>query len=332
MTAQGRGGGERKERDVVVEAKHDGERADIIVAAALGMSVREARTLFEARQVSHSGRQVRKGDRLRHGMVLRVWPPAPWLVEVAPVGLELVFHDEEFVVVHKPAGVPSHPLHRGEGGTAADGIAAWFPECSTASPDAREAGLVHRLDTNTSGLLAAARTRTQWTMLREAFAAEKVHRCYLALVEGSLSEAMVVDSPIAHDPRDARRMSVVDDGEAGRGSARAAKTTVTPVVSASAGSLVLVRIKGGRRHQVRTHLAHRGWPLVGDLLYGGRPCAAREGHVLHAVALSLPGRDRMIAAPPPDFELAMGERDVPHDALAQALGLLRASNFLSEPI
>lgn len=325
MTARDREDGEAREREVVVEASLDGERADVVVAGALAMTVRDARTLFESGHVRSAGRRVKKGERLRRGVVLHVRSPLSWLVAVAPAGLELFSHDEAFVVVNKPAGIPSHPLRRGEGGTAADGIAAWFPECATASLDPREAGLVHRLDTFTSGLLAAARSRAQWTSLRAAFATEQVRRSYLALVEGRVRDPAVIDAPIAHHPRDARRMSIIEDGSVGRGDPRAARTTVTPVASAQTGSLVLVRIQGGRRHQVRVHLAHLGSPLVGDVLYGGPLCAAREGHVLHAVALSLPAREPLIAAPPPDFEAALHERGLPQEVIPQALGLLRAT-------
>lgn len=323
MTARDRTGSERRDREVVVQASLDGERADVIVAAALGMTVRDARTLFESGHVRAAERRVPKGERLGCGVVLHVRPPLPWLVAIAPDGLELISHDEDLVVVSKPAGLPSHPLRRGEGGTAADGVAAWFPECATASLDPREAGLVHRLDTFTSGLLAAARSRNQWTLLRAAFATEHVRRSYLALVEGSVSDMMIVDAPIAHDPRDARRMSVIEKGSTGRGAPRAATTTVIPVVSTPNGSLVLVRIQGGRRHQVRVHLAHLGSPLVGDVLYGGRPCAARAGHLLHAVALSLPARKPLVAAPPLDFGTALRERGLPLEGITEALRRLR---------
>lgn len=307
-------------RSVVVDQGADGSRADVVVASALGLSVREARALFADGGVTRVGRRVAKGDRLRPGDVLDVVEPGPWLVPKAAEWLVVVHEDAGVVVVDKPAGVPSHPLARGEGSTVVDALAARFPECALASDDEREGGLVHRLDTHTSGLLGAARSREVWQELRQAFTEGRVGRAYLALVEGRLSGDLVIDALVAHDPSDPRRMVTVGDDDARfRGEPKTARSRVTPVASASDASLVVVRATGGRRHQVRVHLASAGHPLVGDALYGGGPTSARPGHLLHAASLELPGRPALRVLPPADFMAAVTERGIHSSNVERAM-------------
>jgi 23S rRNA pseudouridine1911/1915/1917 synthase len=292
---------------VVVEPGHAGARLDVFVAGALGVSTSEARRRIAAGDVLVGGRARAKGHALAAGDDVEIREAAGWLVPAAVDWLEVAFADEEVIVVDKPAGVPCHPLERGEGGTLVDAVAARYPDVADASADAREGGLVHRLDTGTSGLVAVARTRAAHAALRAAIAAAEVEREYLALVAGRLDEDLILDQPIAHDPRDARRMVCARDGVEVRGEPRAATTFVDPVALGEDCALVCARIEGGRRHQVRVHLAEAGYPLLGDALYGGPPLPGRQGHALHASALRLPGRERLTSPLP--GELARAARD-----------------------
>src|SRR5207248_854247 len=128
-----------------------------------------------------------------------------------------------------------------------------------------------------------------WTELRAAFAEDRVEKRYLAVVEGALAESLVLEDAIAHDPRDARRMIVDASG-------RSARTEVAPLAASARATLVDVRAHGGRRHQIRVHLAAAGHPLVGDVLYGATPAPDAPWHLLHATALGLPGR-ALVTAP-----------------------------------
>ncbi len=309
-----------RERRVVIGDGRDDARADVALARALGLSVREARGLFDDGGVTRAGRSIAKGDRVQAGDVLDVTEPKPWLSPRDHDWLVVVHESADVVVVDKPAGVPSHPLRRGEGGTVADALAFRYPECSAASEHEREAGLVHRLDTFTSGLLAAARSREAWLALRAAFRDGNVRRAYLALVDGLLTSPLLLDAAIAHDPSDARRMVTVRAGDEAkaRGEPKAARSHVTPVASSGGASLVLVRTEGGRRHQVRVHLASAGFPLVGDVLYGGSETSARAGHLLHAALLELPGEPRLVSSPPADFVTAARERGLTPDDVERA--------------
>jgi 23S rRNA pseudouridine1911/1915/1917 synthase len=205
----------------------------------------------------------------------------------------VLWHDADVVVVDKPAGLPCHPLDPGEVDAVVHRLLGRFPEIATASPEPREGGLVHRLDTDTSGCLAVARHRAAWQALRDGF--DAADKTYLAVVAGDAGalDGVVITDGIAHDRADRRRM-VVD--AAGQPCA-----TAVAVVGVGQGhdgvvSLVRLGLRGGRRHQLRVHLAARGHPLVGDDLYGG-PDAARV--MLHAWRLTLPGR-AMVTAPLPD--------------------------------
>lgn len=304
----------------VVDEEGEGSRLDAFVARRAGLSVREAARLCAEGRVLVDGRRAEKGRTLDVGARVEVQRAATgWLVPQRAPSLAVVYEDDDVVVIDKPASIATHPLARGEGGTAADAVAARFPEVASASAHPREGGACHRLDTGTSGLIAFARSREAWEELRRAFLEGRVGRSYLAVVEGRLAGDFVIDTPIAHHPGDKRRMVVVtEEGERIRGSPRPARSVVRLVTASERASLVVVEAHGGRRHQVRVHLASAGHPLVGDVLYGGSALESGR-HLLHAALLALPGRAALVAAPPPDFLRAAEERGVPAPAVDQAV-------------
>src|SRR5207253_76641 len=138
-------------------------------------------------------------------------PDAPAPQPDLPV--RIVHADAHVVVADKPAGMPSHPLKPGETGTAANALVARFPELASIGPAPREGGLVHRLDTDTSGLLLAARTAAAYASLRAQFSRRTVQKGYLALVAGEVHAPGEVSLPLAHDPRDPRKMRAAGDPE-----------------------------------------------------------------------------------------------------------------------
>ncbi len=288
---------------VVVPGELDGARADRVVAALLDLSTGAARRLLEAGRVRVDRRKVKKGDALAAGAAVVVEGHGAWLVP-GPDVVPRLRVDDRVVVVDKPAGMPCHPLVPGEGGTVVDALVALFPEIAAASEDPREGGLVHRLDTGTSGCLALARDRGTWRSLRAAFAGDGVDKSYLALVHGVARAALTTDAPLAHDPRDPRRMRVdVQDARA-----RPAHTAATPLAHGPAHTLLEVRMRGGRRHRIRVHLAAAGHALVGDALYGAPVEEGVPWHLLHAWTLALPERSPVRARIPPAFAQAAAER------------------------
>lgn len=289
-----------------IEPGTPGRRVDRAVAeASPGLSIAGARRLIAAGGVRIDGRLARKGDRVIGGQTVeiddqrqieqttagqRVTPDPGAPLDVLAVG-------DDWVVIAKPAGLPSHPLRAGETGTAANALVARFPECADAAADPREGGLVHRLDTGTSGVLIAARSAPAWTALRRALAEPDCEKTYLAEVRGAAGAGA------SHEAI----------GRAGRRGARVrigggrhplpATTRWEPRELRRETTLLEVHLSKGRAHQVRAHLAAAGHPLVGDPLYGGAGTDA--GGLLHLHAWSVRFRDprsaRLISveAPPP---------------------------------
>jgi 23S rRNA pseudouridine1911/1915/1917 synthase len=273
-----------------------GKRVDVLLVERVpAMSRAKARALAEEGKVRVNGRRVRKGAVVQAGDVVTLDAlPAPTDFDAAPdpglaATLVVVHEDDALVIVDKPAGVPAHPLRPGETGTVAGALVARYPEIAGVGYRRREPGILHRLDTDTSGLLLAARDAVAFERLREALRAGLLEKRYQALVEGAIGAPRTVAVPLATDPSDARRVrACVDERDAVRLRARDA---ITHVVSAepvgAAFTLVTVEAPVAGRHQIRAHLAAVGPPLAGDRLYGGPALEGLSRHFLHASEISL---------------------------------------------
>lgn len=254
-------------------------RLDVEIARRTGASRASVRRLLLAGGVCVNGQVVKKGAVVHAGdEVYLLKAPAPSRFCPLPGlgALQIRWSTERALVVEKARGMPSHPLRPEERDTLANLLVAHSPSLAEASEDPREAGLVHRLDTNTSGLLLVARDRSTWTMLREALRSHRIEKEYLALCRTPPPIGMI-DAPI--DTADRRKVKITETG-------RPARTEVLEV--SAVGVLFEVRINASHatRHQVRVHLAHAGSPLVGDSLYGGESFPGWEGHALHASRIS----------------------------------------------
>jgi 23S rRNA pseudouridine1911/1915/1917 synthase len=256
------------------------ERLDHWLRRALpGLSRRLVHALIADGSVRVDGRRARKGSMVHAGMSVTL-PSALALEPNATLPLVVLYEDADLVAVDKPGGMPSHPLDPRERHTVANAVMARYPETASLG-----GGLVHRLDTGTSGVLLAARSADVWTALRQAFQRRAVVKRYLALASGVVPEATEIDLALAHDPADRRRMVPA------RPSQRSwpARSEIRRLATDGTVSLVAVTMRTGVMHQIRVHLAHLGHPVVGDLLYGGSPAALAPGrHALHAAALELP--------------------------------------------
>ena len=287
-----------------VEPERAGARVDQFVAGAVpGLSVAAARRLIGAGAVRVDGRVAKKGARLVAGQWVELdeagsageAPDARRVHADPAVPIAVLVMDELLVAVDKPAGIPSHPQAAGETGTVANGLVARFPECATASADPREGGLVHRLDTGTSGVLIAARSADAWTSLRAALSEPGCEKTYLAEVVGAPADAGESNAPVGRVGRRGARVRVDGGGR----NPLPAHTSWEVIERRGETTLMRVHLTKGRTHQVRAHLAAAGHPIVGDEVYGDGIGGLR----LHAATVRFAhpdtGQEILIDAPPP---------------------------------
>lgn len=270
------------------------ERLDrVLVARRPDLGRRGATALFAEGRVRAAGKRVAKSARCEAGTRIEVEPPAPRRADPDPAApLDVRLERDELVVVLKRAGQPSAPRAGRELGSLASALLGRYPELAGVGRSALEPGLVHRLDTGTSGLLLAARDTATLDALIAALGRDEIVKAYLAVVPvAGLPDRGVIDAPLAPHPKDARRVVAVSGAERG---ARPARSAFEVVRRGTRNALVEITVHRALRHQIRAHFAHLGHPLVGDVLYGGS--AELSGrHALHASRIAWAG-DRVRAA------------------------------------
>lgn len=285
----------------------EGQRLDLWLAGRREITRSAARTLIDVGAVAVNGHRGRPGQRIGPADEVVVVEPEPRQRDGAPgppVPLTVLYDDASVAVIDKPAGLVVHPAPGHESGTLADGLRQRGDTWSLLGGRER-AGIVHRLDRDTSGLLVVAKTEAAHRSLAAQLANRTLGRTYWALVRGVLPEASgTIDAPIARDRRDRKRMAVDDGG-------RASVTDFVVVERLARHTILDVSLRSGRTHQIRVHLAYIGHPIVCDPVYG-RPSKGGGRLALHARLLRfhhpVDGRDCVVESPLPDDLAALTNR------------------------
>ena len=291
-----------------------GERADAALSRLLGFSRSFAVQVIDAGGASLDGQVLGKSDRMREGWLEVEWTPRqePAIVPQLVPDFRVVHDDDDIVVIDKPVGVAAHPAVGWDGPTVLGALAAAGFRIST-SGAAERAGIVHRLDVGTSGLMVVAKSERAYTELKRAFHDRTVDKIYHAVVQGHPDPFTgTIDAPIGRHPSASWKFAVTADG-------KPSVTHYDTLEAFRSASLLEVHLETGRTHQIRVHMSAQRHPCVGDLLYGADPTlAARVGlerQWLHAVRL---GFRHPATGEPVEFETRY-----PAD-LQHALDVLRA--------
>ena len=286
------------------------QRLDKFLATSLGQHSRaRLQAMIKTGHVQVGGRTVQKsGYSLEGGeaVLVRVPPAEPSDLLPEAIPLDVIFENEEVMVINKPADLVVHPAVGHAHGTLVNAALAHAPQIEGVGGELRP-GLVHRLDKDTSGLILLAKNERAQRFLQQQFQNREVRKTYIALVDGHpRTPSGRIEAPIGRDARERKRMAIVS---AAKG--RAAVSEYRVLERFPAHALVEVNPLTGRTHQIRVHLAFLGCPIVGDRVYGKRrPSLTLERHFLHAARLSLrlPGQSetRTFEAPlPEDLQLVL---------------------------
>ena len=267
----------------VLTAGTSGERADQFLSRSVeGLTRSAAQRLLEQGLVTSGGLPLKKKDRLTPGQVLVVALPDPEPLDARPepIPLDIVYEDEDVVVVNKPVGMVVHPAAGHSDGTLVNALLYHCGKSLSGINGVLRPGIVHRIDRDTSGLLIVAKNDAAHVALARQLEDHSLSRTYEAIVVGGLREdSGTVDAPIARHPRERKRMAVVSGG-------KRAVTHWRVVERFSGHTWVECALETGRTHQIRVHMAHIGRPLLGDTVYGSKkPAPGLAGQCLHAARL-----------------------------------------------
>lgn len=254
-------------------------RSDSYISESTGLTRSFVKKLFDGGLVRINGSPAKASAKLKPGDEIELEIPAPKEAEALPqdIPLDVVYEDDDVLVVNKPRGMVVHPAAGNEDGTLVNAVMYRCGDSLSAIGGVLRPGIVHRIDKDTTGLLAVAKNNAAHLALSDQLRDRSLSRTYYALVHGNIKEdSGVVDAPIGRSPADRKKMAVVPGG-------REAVTDFVVVERFGNYTLVRCKLRTGRTHQIRVHMRHIGHPIVGDKTYGVRNEEFNlEGQLLHA--------------------------------------------------
>lgn len=252
------------------EITAEGGRLDAYISAAEpSVSRSAAARLCEEGSITVNGKAVKKNYILRQGdrVELTLPEPVPDKAQPQDIPLDIVYEDDDIIVINKPQGMVVHPAAGNADGTLVNALLHHCGDSLSGIGGVSRPGIVHRIDKDTAGLLVVAKNDAAHLSLSDQLQRHEVSRIYSAIVIGTPREQEgTVDAPLGRDDRDRKRMAVIKDPSR---SSKEAVTHYTVLESYSGFSLVRCRLETGRTHQIRVHMSYIGHPLMGDVTYGG---------------------------------------------------------------
>jgi 23S rRNA pseudouridine1911/1915/1917 synthase len=290
--------------NILLTADMAGERVDAFLArSAEGFTRSAVQRLLEEGAVLSDGKPVKKNHKTQAGQVFTISVPEPVAVDILPqdIPLDVVYEDEDVIVVNKPVGMVVHPAPGHADGTLVNALLFHCGSSLSGINGELRPGIVHRIDRDTSGLVIVAKNDAAHLSLAEQLKDHSLFRLYEAVVIGKLREDEgTVNAPIDRHPVDRKKMAVVRQG------GREAVTHWSVIARYPGYTHMTCRLETGRTHQIRVHMASIGHPLYGDLLYGQKkPIGGLAGQCLHARRLTFThprtGEWLTVEAPLPDW-------------------------------
>lgn len=301
-----------------VSDEETGERIDSFLSGKTEFTRTRIQQLIKERNIMVNGKATKSSYKIEKDDEIGIEVPEAETTEIKPenIKIDIVYEDSYIAVINKQAGMVVHPAHGHYSGTLVNAILYHIKDLSGINGEIRP-GIVHRLDKDTSGLIVIAKNDKVHAALTEMFQEKKIKKTYLAILKGKLnkSEGKVV-TQIGRDKIDRKKMTVIDDASKGK----IAITNYRVISQNSLFTLVKVNIETGRTHQIRVHMRHLGYPILGDSVYGRKDNEKRQ--MLHAYRLKflhpVTGNPMEFAGEiPEDFQRALKKSDLEIDEITR---------------
>lgn len=308
----------RMESKLIIDVPDEetGERIDSFLSGKTDFTRTRIQQLIKDRNITVNGKPTKSSYKIEENDEIAIEVPEVETTEIKPenIKIDIVYEDSDIAVINKQAGLVVHPAHGHYSGTLVNAILYHIKDLSGINGEIRP-GIVHRLDKDTSGLIVIAKNDKVHTVLTEMFQEKKIRKTYLAILKGKLnkSEGKIV-TQIGRDKNDRKKMTVIDDITKGKN----AITNYRVISQNNLFTLVKVNIETGRTHQIRVHMRHLGYPILGDSVYGRKDNEKRQ--MLHAYKLEflhpVTGHQMEFTGEiPEDFQKALKKSDLKIDEI-----------------